>query len=88
MAESADNVTRDHFHPFYWGTPAERTSGFMQNLTWDAATGETKELALRRHQGGFNVAFTDGHVKWAQWTRTWNNPPRPQVSQGAFDPRQ
>ncbi|HEU4753312.1 MAG TPA: prepilin-type N-terminal cleavage/methylation domain-containing protein, partial [Armatimonadota bacterium] len=34
MAESAEDITRDHFHPFYWGSPAEQPSGFMQNLTW------------------------------------------------------
>jgi prepilin-type processing-associated H-X9-DG protein len=88
MAESAENITRDHFHPFYWGSPAEQASGFMQNLTWDTGKGETKELALRRHQGGFNVAFADGHSKWVQWSRTWNNPPRPAVWSGAYDPRQ
>jgi prepilin-type N-terminal cleavage/methylation domain-containing protein/prepilin-type processing-associated H-X9-DG protein len=88
MAESANDIARDHFHPFYWGSPAEQTNGFMQNLTWDAAREETRELALRRHQGGFNVTFADGHCKWVQWTRTWNNPPRPQVLQGAYDPRQ
>jgi len=89
LAESAESTTpRDHFHPFYWGTPAEQTNAFMQNLTWDAAKNETKELALRRHQGGFNVTYVDGHSKWVQWTRTWGNPPRPEVWSGAFDPRQ
>lgn len=88
MAESAENITRDHFHPFYWGTPAERSSGFMQNLTGDPAKDETRELALRRHQGGLNVTYVDGHSKWVQWTRTWNNPPRPQVWSGAYGPRQ
>lgn len=88
MAESAENIDRDHFHPFYWGTPAEQTSGFMQNLTFDPVKDETKELALRRHQGGFNVTFCDGHAKWVQWSRTWNHPPRPQVWSGAYDPRQ
>ena len=88
LAESAENIARDHFHPFYWGTPPERTSGFMQALTWDAPREETKELALRRHQGGFNVGFCDGHAKWVRWTRTWGNPPRPQIWSGAYDPRQ
>jgi prepilin-type N-terminal cleavage/methylation domain-containing protein/prepilin-type processing-associated H-X9-DG protein len=88
LAESAENIDRDHFHPFYWGTPAELTSGFMQNLTWEAAKEETKELAVRRHQGGFTVGYADGHARWVQWTRTWGNPPRPQVWSGAYDPRQ
>ena len=64
LAESADNITRDHFHPFYWGAPPEVVSGFMNNLTWNAALGVTKELALERHQGGFNVIYADGHAKW------------------------
>jgi prepilin-type N-terminal cleavage/methylation domain-containing protein/prepilin-type processing-associated H-X9-DG protein len=88
MAESAENIDRDHFHPFYWGSPAEQSSGYMQNLTFDAARDETKELALRRHQEGFNATYLDGHSKWVQWRRTWNNPPRPQVWSGAYDPRQ
>lgn len=87
MAESAENITRDHFHPFYWGNPAEQTSGYMQNLTFNPAKDETKELALRRHQGGFNVTFADGHTKWVQWTRTWGAR-TPEIRQGAFDPRQ
>ena len=37
---------RDHFHGFYWGTPSEQASGFMQNLTWDAAKDATKEIKL------------------------------------------
>jgi prepilin-type N-terminal cleavage/methylation domain-containing protein/prepilin-type processing-associated H-X9-DG protein len=88
LAESAENIDRDHFHPFYWGTPAEQTSGFMQNLTWDAAKDETKELALRRHQGGFTVGYADGHSRWVQWSRSWGTPARPQVWSGAYDPRQ
>jgi prepilin-type processing-associated H-X9-DG protein len=87
MAESAENVTRDHFHPFYWDSPSEVTSAFMNNLTWDAAQRETKELALRRHQEGFNVAYADGHAKWVKWSQVWWQSP-PQVRQGAFDPRQ
>ncbi len=89
LAESAENTTpRDHFHPFHWGTPAERTNGFMQNLTWDPVNNRTREFALFRHQGGFNVTYADGHSKWVQWSNTWNNPPRPQVWSGAYDPRQ
>lgn len=86
MAESAENITRDHFHPFFWGSPAEQSNGFMQNLTWDAAAGRTRELALRRHQEGYNVAFADGHVKWVTWSRTWYQRP-PRILQGDYDPR-
>ena len=88
LAESAENIDRDHFHPFFWGTPSEQSSGYMQNLTFDATLGETRELALRRHQDGFNVTYCDGHAKWVQWSRTWGVPARPTVWAGAFDPRQ
>jgi prepilin-type processing-associated H-X9-DG protein len=87
MAESADNITRDHFHPFYWGTPPEQVSAFMNNLTWDATNGVTKELALERHQGGFTVTYADGHAKWVKWTQAWWQR-APDIRQGAFDPRQ
>jgi len=87
MAESADNITRDHFHPFYWGNPSEQTSAFMQNLTFDPQRDLTKELALERHQGGFNVAYADGHAKWVKWSQTWGARTA-QIRQGAFDPRQ
>jgi prepilin-type N-terminal cleavage/methylation domain-containing protein/prepilin-type processing-associated H-X9-DG protein len=87
MAESADNVTRDHFHPFHWGAPSERNSAFMQSLTWDTPRGCTRELALERHQGGFTVAYADGHAKWVKWSQVWWQRP-PQIHQGAFDPRQ
>jgi prepilin-type processing-associated H-X9-DG protein len=87
MAESAENVTRDHFHPFYWGSPPELVSAFMNKLTWDAETGLTKELALRRHQGGFNVSYMDGHAKWVRWEASWWQQ-FPGIKQGGFDPRQ
>jgi prepilin-type N-terminal cleavage/methylation domain-containing protein/prepilin-type processing-associated H-X9-DG protein len=87
MAESAENITRDHFHPFYWGSPPELAQAFMNNLTWDAERGETRELALRRHQGGFNVAYADGHVKAVRWEQSWWQR-LPLVKEGAFDPRQ
>jgi len=86
MAESAEEITRDHFHPFYWGSPPEQSNAFMNGLTWDPVAGETLELALRRHQGGFTASYADGHAKWVQWTRTWGSPP--QALQGAYDPRQ
>jgi prepilin-type N-terminal cleavage/methylation domain-containing protein/prepilin-type processing-associated H-X9-DG protein len=87
LAESANDINRDHFHPFYWGTPPEQVNAFMNNLTWDPARGETRELALRRHQEGFNVTYADGHSKWVRWSRTWFQRP-PLVLQGEYDPRQ
>jgi prepilin-type N-terminal cleavage/methylation domain-containing protein/prepilin-type processing-associated H-X9-DG protein len=87
MAESAENITRDHFHPFYWGAPPEQVQAFMNNLTWDSASNLPKELALKRHQDGFNVVYADGHVKRVQWSQVWWQQ-LPQVKEGAFDPRQ
>ena len=42
---------------------------------------------LTRHLGGFNVAYCDGHVKWAQWSRVWP-PASGEPFEGSFDPRQ
>lgn len=87
LAESANNVTRDHFHTFYWGNPAEQSNPYMQGMVWDAALNETRELGLRRHQEGFHVAYMDGHAKWVKWSQVWWQKP-PTIFQGNFDPRQ
>ncbi len=84
---STDNTMRDHFHPFYWGSPPEQVSAYMNSATWDSALSQTKEFALARHLDGFNVAYCDGHVKWKKWSQVW--PPKSgEPLEGAFDPRQ
>jgi prepilin-type N-terminal cleavage/methylation domain-containing protein/prepilin-type processing-associated H-X9-DG protein len=88
VAESSKNITRDHFHPFYWGNPPELVSPFMNNLTWDSANNVTKELALWRHSEGSNFIYIDGHAKWGKWSQTWWQSENPRVLQGNFDPRQ
>lgn len=94
VAESARNITRDHFHPFNWNgnvetpTPNPLYSGFMNGITWSAAKQETTELALRRHNDGGNFVYLDGHSKWAKWPQVWFQKPAEGVWQGAFDPRQ
>ncbi|ARU39774.1 hypothetical protein CCB80_00885 [Armatimonadetes bacterium Uphvl-Ar1] len=88
LALAQDNVSpRDHFHPFYWGTPAELTSGFMQNLTWDATKNETKEVKLLAFSQGTNYAFADGHAKFGRWTQVWWRDTANGIFAGSFDPR-
>lgn len=65
IAESADSKTSDHFHPMLWGGAT--------NETWNAASDETTEIALRRHQEGFNAVYADGHSKWARWRMLWKS---------------
>jgi prepilin-type N-terminal cleavage/methylation domain-containing protein/prepilin-type processing-associated H-X9-DG protein len=65
IAESADDRTDDHFHPTQWGRAT--------NFAWNAARDETTEIALRRHQGGFNAVYADGHCKWARWDMLWKS---------------
>jgi prepilin-type N-terminal cleavage/methylation domain len=91
VSEADETIeSRDHFHPFYWNTadPDATPSGYMTNMTWDAAKGETKELALRRHNEGFNNVYLDGHSKWSRWSQLWWQDPSRNVYEGAFDPRQ
>ena len=92
LLTESNGVSRDHFHPFYWGTGSGITglpekTGFMTgSATWDAALKQTTEIPLTRHLEGFNIAYADGHVKWAKWSQVW--PPKTgQALQGIFDPR-
>lgn len=82
-----DVAPRDHFHGFYWGTPAETTSGFMQNLTWDSTKNETKEIKLGAFSGGANYAYADGHAKFGKWSQLWWRDLPRNVYAGSFDPR-
>jgi len=43
-----------------WGWMGDHKS----NLYQEGATGDTKVAPLRRHKGGANYAFADGHAKW------------------------
>ncbi len=88
VALARDDVApRDHFHPFYWGNPSEQTSGFMQNLTWDAAVGETKEIKLRAFAKGTNLTYVDGHAKFGKWNALWWRDIPRGIYAGFFDPR-
>ena len=88
LALARDDVSpRDHFHPFFWGTPPERTSMMMAPIVWDAAKGETKEIKLTAFSGGANYAYADGHAKFGRWSQLWWRDVPKGVYAGAFDPR-
>ena len=84
----------DHFSPMCWGNPDPgyvKLAGYPCTAYppfWDAAKGETKELVLRRHNGGSNYAYMDGHSKRNVWSQVWWQRPEDGVYEGAFDPRQ
>ncbi|CAN5508105.1 hypothetical protein BH11ARM2_BH11ARM2_12490 [soil metagenome] len=82
-----DVAPRDHFHGFYWGTPPEATSGYMQNLTFDPAKDQTKEIKLDAFSGGANYAYADGHAKFGKWSQLWWRDLPRGVYAGSFDPR-
>lgn len=91
VAESLEGITRDHFYPFNWiveTPPNPLYSGFMHGATFDDASGWTKELALNRHNGGFNNVYLDGHSKWSKWSQLWRQDISQGIWDGAFDPRQ
>ena len=78
---------RDHFHPFYWGDPAEASSPFMQGSTWDSTKGQTKEIKLEAFSGGTNYAYADGHAKFGRWSQLWWRDIPAGIYAGSFDPR-
>ena len=82
-----DVAPRDHFHPFYWGTPPERPSMMMRPMVWDAAKDETKELKLEAFSGGANYAYVDGHAKFGRWSQLWWRDVPNGIYAGNFDPR-
>lgn len=88
VALARDDVApRDHFHPFYWGTPSETASAYMQNLVFDAAKDETKEIKLKAFSEGSNNTFVDGHAKFGKWGQLWWRDIPNGIYAGTFDPR-
>ena len=86
LLTESNGVARDHFHPFFWGSPPEKVNVFMNNATWDNTKNATREFSLTRHLDGFNIAYCDGHAKWTKWSKVW--PAKSgQALQGIFDPR-
>jgi prepilin-type N-terminal cleavage/methylation domain-containing protein/prepilin-type processing-associated H-X9-DG protein len=85
---AADNVSpRDHFHPFYWGSPSELVSPFMQNMTWNPTANETREIKLRAFANGSNFAYTDGHAKHHVFNQVYWRDLANNVFAGNFDPK-
>lgn len=88
VALARDDVApRDHFHGLYWGSPSEQVSGFMQNLTWDGAKVETKEIKLNAFSEGSNFTYVDGHAKFGKWSQVWWRDLPNSIYSGSFDPR-
>ncbi len=79
VTELADARDEDHFMPMLWGNPSKESDPEEQEDEWDLDKGEPKSVAIRRHQGGANYVFTDGHAKAHHFAQTWQqvigNPP-------------
>jgi prepilin-type N-terminal cleavage/methylation domain-containing protein/prepilin-type processing-associated H-X9-DG protein len=79
-------IKGDHFMPMYWGTPPRVNNPMMNMRMWDATKGEPTTLAIRRHQGGSNYAFVDGHAKWHRFEQTWQQIPGNPPTVDWYDP--
>jgi prepilin-type N-terminal cleavage/methylation domain-containing protein/prepilin-type processing-associated H-X9-DG protein len=89
VAESPDDSRSDHFHPMCWGETDPEMPGCARSpFAWNAATGETREIALRRHNDGSNYIYVDGHAMWRTWRQVWWQDRARGVYEGDFDPRQ
>jgi len=64
-------ITADHFMPMFWGNPSRVSPGMGMNTLWNDALQEPTTNAIRRHQGGSNYVFTDGHAKALRFAQTW-----------------
>lgn len=88
VALARDDVSpRDHFHPFYWGTPSETANAYMQGMTFDATKDETKEIKLPAFSQGSNYTYVDGHAKFGKWNQLWWRDLANGVYAGTFDPK-
>ncbi|MBC7806420.1 MAG: prepilin-type N-terminal cleavage/methylation domain-containing protein [Akkermansiaceae bacterium] len=89
LAESAETrpdgvtpFTGTYFHAHVWNPPA--STGH-----WLVARNLPDDIITDRHAGGFNVAYLDGHCKWAKWSQVWfRDPSFTPPLKGNFDPRQ
>lgn len=98
LSESGDANVRDHVAPYFWIYDAKMNEqpwyagayAGMHAGSFDDAKNEPKNLALRRHNGGFNNLYVDGHAKWGKWSQVWwqNTSTSPAILEGNFDPRQ
>lgn len=101
LTESADASPKDHFAPYFWVYDADFAAGAgspwyagayagMHAGAYNDVSNEPRNIALRRHNGGFNALYADGHAKWSKWAQIWwqDNTLTPPVIEGNFDPRQ
>ncbi|GBC92137.1 Fimbrial protein [bacterium HR15] len=93
VAELAERNSRtgmliegDHFMPMYWGTPPRVADNQMNMMMWDATRSEPTTLAIRRHNGGANYVFVDGHAKWHVFSDTWRQIPGNPPLRDWYDP--
>jgi prepilin-type processing-associated H-X9-DG protein len=61
----------DHVMPQYWGSPPRVADAEMQARQWDPETQRPKTVAYRRHNGGSNYVFADGHARWLRFEQTF-----------------
>jgi prepilin-type processing-associated H-X9-DG protein len=54
---------------------------------WNAALQEPTTVAIRRHAGGANYVFTDGHAKWHRFGATWQQTPGTAPTRNWYNPR-
>jgi prepilin-type N-terminal cleavage/methylation domain-containing protein/prepilin-type processing-associated H-X9-DG protein len=90
VAELADQVLDDHFVPAAWGNPTrvpEFGPGSEEHeAEWDDEAWEPRSVAIRRHQGGANYVFVDGHAKWHRFAQTWQQTPGQLPTVDWYDP--
>ena len=88
LADSGKNWTGAYFHSRAWiGRDANNNPTGGYHGTWQQDIQRPKDLGHEAHLGGFNVAYLDGHSKWARWEQVWWEQ-MPTVTAGNFDPRQ
>ncbi len=89
LTENAANRLPDHFPPYCWNSRDPVIPGFCSLMApFFDADNEPLALASRRHQGGMNCIYVDGHAKWGRWSQIWFEAPAAGVYDGRFDPRQ
>lgn len=84
-------ISEDHFMPMFWGDPPRIDPGMGGGISggedqWDAAKQEPTTLAIRRHQGGCNYVFVDGHAKSHRFGATWQQTIGQAPSRDWYDP--
>jgi len=89
LTESSTNRLQDHFPPYCWNDNDPLKPGFCAYMAphFDA-NNEPLALAVRRHHGGMNSTYADGHAKFGKWSQIWFVRADEGVYNGSFDPRQ